>query len=26
MGDGTFGIDLTCTRAQTVSFLYRTLK
>ena len=25
MGDGTFGVGSTCTRAQVVTFLYRTL-
>ena len=25
MGDGTFGVGATCTRAQVVTFLYRTL-
>ena len=25
MGDGTFGVDTTCNRAQVVTFLYRTL-
>ena len=25
MGDGTFGVNLTCNRAQVVTFLYRTL-
>ena len=25
MGDGTFGVDSTCNRAQVVTFLYRTL-
>ena len=25
LGDGTFGVDQTCTRGQIVTFLYRTL-
>ena len=25
MGDGTFGVDVTCTRAHAVTFLYRAL-
>ena len=25
MGDGTFGVDTTCNRAQVVTFLYRTM-
>jgi hypothetical protein len=25
MGDGTFGVGVTCNRAQIVTFLYRTV-
>ena len=25
MGDGTFGVNTVCNRAQVVTFLYRTL-